>query len=350
MDCENVRDQFSSLFEGELKPPEEEKVREHLGSCQDCEKEWKEFRQMMGWLHAVEEEDVPEGFLSEIKKKREERKGKERRGGDRFFRSIKIPIQAGAMVMIVFLALYLTKMPPFEMLQERAVEKSEVSFSEREKKEPVLKEEERQKVTSPPPAFYRKDYLSEAKPSATDEREGAKDEVAQKMKEEDKKLPAPPLKEEMATAEPLRPKEMAKVEVPTLEEKKRERERVGKVMMSLAKKPAREITLKISDREKTISRVQELAKQLGGEVVREDGNVLLTSLPVSSYAEFEKGLAQIGSSPVFPKATAPKEMKDDSSLAAGAKSKEPETKGKEPSRSVSLRENTIFIRIHLIPE
>jgi hypothetical protein len=53
---------------------------------------------------------------------------------------------------------------------------------------------------------------------------------------------------------------------------------------------------------------------------------------------------------VAPKATAPKEMKDDLSLAVGAKSKEPEAKGKEPSRSVGLRENTIFIRIHLIPE
>src|SRR4030042_645860 len=208
MDCEKVRDQFSFLFEGELKPPEEEKVREHLAFCPNCEKEWKEFRQMMGWLHAVEEEDVPEGFLSELQKKREERKGKERRGGDRFFRSMKIPIQAAAMVMIVFLALYLSNMAPFEMLQKRAVEKPEVLQSDREKKE-------------------------------------------------------------MATAEPRRPKEMVKAEAPPLEEKRRESERVGKVMMSLAKKPAREITLKISDREKAVSQVQELAKQLGGEVVRE---------------------------------------------------------------------------------
>ena len=333
MECNEVRNQFSFLFEGELKPPEEEKVREHLGSCQNCEKEWKEFRQMMGWLHAVEEEDVPEGFLSELQKKREERKGKERTVGDRLFRSMKIPIQAAAMVMIVFLALYLTQMTPFEIVQKRAVEKSEVLQSDREKKEDVLKVEERQKVTSPPPALYRKDYLSEAKPSATDEREGAKDEVAQKVKEEDKKLPAPPLKEEMATAEPLRPKEMAKAELPPLDEKKREREMVGKSMMSLAKKPAREITLKISDLEKAISRLQELAKQLGGQIVREDGNVLLASLPASSYAEFEKELAQVGSPPVAPKATAPKEMKDDLSLAAGAKSKEP-----------------ISIRIRLVPE
>ncbi|MDP2971168.1 MAG: hypothetical protein Q8P64_18460, partial [Deltaproteobacteria bacterium] len=339
-----------SLFEGKLKPPEEEKVREHLAFCPNCEKEWKEFRQMMGWLHSAEEEEVPEGFLPEIQKKRGERKGKERRGGNRFFHSMKIPIQAAAMVMIVFLALYLTQMTPFEMFQKRAVEKPEVLQSDREKKESILKEEEKQKVTSPPPALYRKDYLSEAKPSATDEREGAKDGIAQKMKEEDKKLPAPPFKEEMATAEPLRPKEMVKAEAPPLEEKRRERERVGTVIMSLAKKTAREITLKISDREKAVSQVQELAKQLGGEVVREDGDVLLATLPASSYAKFEKGLAQIGSSPVFPKATVPKEMKDDLSLAAGAKSKEPEEKGKEPSRSAGLKEDTLSIRIHLVPE
>ena len=92
---------------------------------------------------------------------------------------------------------------------------------------------------------------------------------------------------------------------------------------------------KLSDDEynKLLNISEELAKQLGGEVVREDGNVLLATLPASSYAKFKKELAQIGSSPVFPKATVPKEMKDDLSLAAGAKSKEP-----------------ISIRIHLVPE
>jgi hypothetical protein len=254
------------------------------------------------------------------------------------------------MLMIVFLALYLTKMAPFEMLQKRAVEKPEVSFSEREKKEPVLKEEERQKATSPPPALYRKDYLSEAKPSVTDEKESAKDTVVQKMKKEDKERPAPPLKEEMATAEPTRPKEMTRAEAPRLEKKGREPERVGAVRMSLAKKTAREITLKISDREKAFAQVQELVKKMGGEVVREEGDFFLASLPASSYAEFEKELAQVGFPPTAPKAAVQKEMKDDLKLAAGAKSKEPEEKGKEPSRSVGLKEDTLFIRIRLVLE
>ncbi|MDP3016834.1 MAG: zf-HC2 domain-containing protein, partial [Deltaproteobacteria bacterium] len=189
MDCEKVRDQFSFLFEGELKPPEEEKVREHLAFCPNCEKEWKEFRQMMGWLHSAEEEEVPEGFLSELQKKREERKGKEGTVGDRLFRSMKVPIQAAAMVMIVFLALYLTQMTPFEMFQKRAVEKSEVPQSEVQKKEA-------EPVSPPPLKIYPEKYRAEAKPSVVGEKKSIP--------------PAPPFKEEMATAEPLRPREMVK--------------------------------------------------------------------------------------------------------------------------------------------
>ncbi|MBM4276313.1 MAG: zf-HC2 domain-containing protein [Deltaproteobacteria bacterium] len=318
MDCDKVRDQFSSFLEGGLKPSEEERLREHLGSCQDCQKEWEQFNRMIHWLHTIEEEDVPKGFVSEIQKKREERKGKGRRGGERFFRSMKIPIQAAAMVMIVFLALYLTKMTPFEMLQKRAVEKPEVPQSEVQKKEV-------ESISPPPLAIYPEKYRAETKSSVADE----------------KKIhpPAPSLKEEMA-----------KAEAPPVEEKRRESEKAGTAMMSLAKKPDREITLKISDRKKAVSRLQELAKQLGGEVVREDGDVLLTSLPTSSYAEFEKELAQVRFPPWAPRATVQKEMKDDLNLVAGAKSKEVEEKGKEPSKSAGLKEGTLFIRIRLVLE
>jgi len=350
MECKEVRDQFSSLLEGDLKPPEDERVREHLRSCGNCQKEWEQFNRMMGWLHKAEEEEVPEGLLSEIQKKREERKGKEVRTGAWFLHSAKIPIQAAAMVMIVFLALYLTKMAPFEMLQKRTAEKPEVVQLDREKKAPILKEEEGQKVVPPPPAPYRKDYVSEAKSSVSDEKTAAKESLVQKMKEEDKEAPAPPLKKEVAMAEPAPAKEMAKAEAPRPEEKRREPESVGAVRMSLAKKIAREITLKISDREKAFVQVQELAKRMGGEVVKEDGDILQASLPSSTYAEFEKELAQIGSRPATPQPAAPKEIKDDLRFAAGAKSQEQKEKGRELSRPMAMRENTISIRIHLILE
>jgi len=350
MECNEVRDLFSSLFEGDLKPAEEEKAREHLASCQGCQKEWEQFKRTIHWLHAVEEEEVPEGFLSEIQKKREERKGKERGGGARFFRQFKIPIQAAAMVMILLVALYLTKMTPFEMHQEKSVPKTEVSYPAREKKEPVLKEEDQPKVTQAPQVTYRNDYISEAKPPVSDERKDAKEGIAQKMKEKGVETPAPPLKENMATAIPSRPKEMARVEAPSLEEKKREGRQIGSAMKPLAKKSIREITLKTKDRGKTISQLQDLAKQLGGEMVREEGDVFTASLPGSSFPEFEKGLVAIGSPPPVQKTTAPREMKDDLSPAAGGKSKESEEKGRETLRSMSLIEEPVFIRIHIVLE
>jgi hypothetical protein len=349
MECSKVRDQFSSLLEGDLKPPEDERIREHLRSCEGCHKEWEQFKRMMVWLHQAEEEGVPAGFLSEIQKKREDRKGGEIRSGTWFLRSVKIPLQAAAMVMIVFLALYLTKMAPFDMLQKWGVEKPQVMDSDREKKEPVLKEDG-QKIISPPVAYDRKDYVSEAQSTVADEKVRAKDSLAQEMKEADKEAPAPALKQEVTTAEPVLTREMAKAEGPRFEEKRKEPERVGALRMSLAKKTTREITLKISDREKAFAQVQELAKRMGGEVVKEDGDVLHASLPASTHAEFEKELAQIGSPPAVPKSVAPKEMKDDLRIAAGAKSKETEEKGRELSRPMAQKEDTISIRIRLILE
>jgi hypothetical protein len=323
MDCEKVRDRFSSLLEGDLKPPEEEKVREHLASCDSCRKNWEQFNRTIDWLHSVEEEEAPEGFLSEIEKKREEREGKKRWAEVRFFRTMKIPMQAAAMVMILFAVLYLTKMTPFDTLQKREVGKSETPYSEAEKKAPILKEEEKQTVVPPPSSLYRKDYASEAKPSVSDVRGSGKEISAQKMEEQDVKLPAPSLNKERTVEQPSRLKEMAKAESPPQGEMRREARESLRVMRPPAEKRTHEITLKIRDRERAISRLQDLAKQLGGEMVREDENLFLASVPASVYAEFEKGLADIGSPPAAPQTAAPNEMKDNLSVAAGAKSKDP---------------------------
>ncbi len=344
MKCNEVRDLFSSLFEGDLKPAEEGKVREHLASCPGCQKEWEQFERTIHWLYTVEEEEVPEGFLSEIQKKREERKGKERGAGDRFFRSVKIPIQAAAMVMILLVALYLTKMTPFEIQQEKAVPKTEVSYSTGEKKEPVLKEEEQSKVTLPPPVAYRKDYIPEAKPPVSDERRDVKEGIAQKIKEKDIETPAPPLKEEMATAYPSRPKEMARVEAPPLEEERRERDQAGSAMKPLAKKSIREITLKTKDREKAVSRLQDLAKELEGEMVKVEENVLSVSLPASSYSDFEKGLADLNFSVYTDKMIPAKDFQESLGLQTRTGKREFREKDK------ASQEDFIVIRILLVLE
>src|SRR5512135_103452 len=99
MDCERVRDRFSSLWEKELASPEEKNIREHLSSCAECRREFEQFEKTMQWLHSVEEVEVPDGFLPELHKKVEERKTKATLGGrptGRWFKlptSVKLPVQ-----------------------------------------------------------------------------------------------------------------------------------------------------------------------------------------------------------------------------------------------------------------
>jgi hypothetical protein len=69
----------------------------------------------MRWLQSVGEVEVPDAFLPELLKKMEERKTivpdkKPTERGFNFPLSLKLPVQAVAMVAIVFLVLYLTKM------------------------------------------------------------------------------------------------------------------------------------------------------------------------------------------------------------------------------------------------
>lgn len=233
MDCQKVRDQFSSLREGELKPAEEEAIREHLGSCQGCQKEWDAFNRTMGWLHSVEEEEVPEEFLSEVEKKRKERKMRDR--GQRVFSfgSMKIPMQAAAMVAVVFLGLYLTRMGPFDPVQKKAVETPE-----------------------------------------TVELETGRKETAERG---------------MRPFESSSPTEMVKARV-SPEEEREGREAAVSTVGAPERRPVQEIPLKIRDREMAVSKIQELTKRLGGSLIREEVDIFLITLPPSSYGEFEKGL------------------------------------------------------------
>src|SRR5512147_978874 len=112
MNCEKARDRFSSLWEKELAPFEEKVLKEHLSSCLECRREFEQFEKTMGWLRSVGEAEVPEGFLSELYKKRNEKTGAiplEKPGGKWFHfpLSFKLPAQAVAMVAVVFLVLYL---------------------------------------------------------------------------------------------------------------------------------------------------------------------------------------------------------------------------------------------------
>jgi hypothetical protein len=260
MECEKVRDRFSSLLEGELTPLEEKAVREHFASCSECTKDFKKFEKTVRWLHSVEEAKVPEGFLSETHKKLEERKrmglkaGKIRPGWFNTLVQLKLPVQAVAMVAIVFLVLYLTKMMPVE---------------------------------------------------------------------------TPHLKDSGGIEAPL-----------SMEQKK----------ASLAAKPPQEIVLRISNPEKVLSQLHGLVKQFGGEIIKEEGHILLASLPVASFAEFEKEIGGLSSSKKTEQVVTQKKATEGFRPSPGVKRREVEEKDKELARSRADRESHIAVRILLIQE
>ncbi|MFB3883691.1 MAG: zf-HC2 domain-containing protein [Thermodesulfobacteriota bacterium] len=238
MECEKARDRFSSFLENELDAREEKTVREHLASCSDCQKDLEQLTKTLGWLHSVKDVEVPDGFLRELHKKMEEPKRK----APFLPLSLKLPAQAVAMVAIVCLVLYLTKIMPFDSFQEEGTEPMRPSLSEplteEKKADPLLAKKEMEEERGAPPF---------AEPS-----------------------PAPLEKRKIEPALPaLIAREKASPEV----------------------KPPQEVFLRTSDRKKTLNQIQTYLQQFDGKMIKVEGNVFLASLPAASLSEFEKKLA-----------------------------------------------------------
>jgi len=257
MECEKIREKFSSLLEGDLDPSEEGIVTDHLASCSGCQKDFETFKKTMNWLHSVDQVEAPDGFLTEIYQKMEDRKRMEsRQGWVHWLSRMNLPAQAVAMVAIVFVVLYITKMIPMETTRSKKVDK---------------------------PLAY--DVLSEKK---TDE-----------------------------------------------------------AIATSISAPIQEMVLRTSDPEKSLSELQAMVKQFGGEVVKEEENVLLASLPTGSLSEFKKELEERslskGAEAAAPQREAPRALK----LSPKAK-EEVGGKEKEMGRPMAGQEGRITVRILVI--
>jgi len=300
MECEKARERFSSLLEGKLNPLEEKMVREHLASCSECQKDLERFDKTVQWLHSVEEVEMPDGFLSGIYKKMEDRKRKALTNEKVIWKwliyplSLKLPIQAMAMVAILFLVIYLTKMMSVEAPHLKDIGQTEAPLSIEQKKEKVL--------------------------------------VPKEMKEE-RRAAKPSIEES-------RLKEFGEPKAPLSEEK----------IIPLTAKPPQEIILRTSNRERVISQIHELVKQFGGEIVKEEGNILLASLPVASLSEFKKELTGLSSPKKADKIISQKDAMESLGVASGVKKRESKEKGKEVAKPVEDSENRITVQILLLQE
>ena len=349
MECEKIRERFSSLLEGDLDPSEEKALKEHLASCSGCQKDFETFKKTMSWLHSVDEVEAPEGFLTEIYQKIEDRKrkGYRQEWGHRLMR-LKLPAQAMAMVAIVFAVLYITKIIPTDTPSGKNVDvartapsevKTDTHLARKEAKTegqevallskgPRTKEMEQEKT----PLSEGKEIEKVAIPK---ERGEARDSVAYFPKAE-----APQTKDaEKAESPPSEPGKIGKGV--TLERG-----------TSLAAKPPQEIILRVQDQEKAIAQLQGLVKEFGGEISRQEGDIVLAYLPTASYPQFEKKLEGMASpkkaEPAAPQQVAPRASK------ISPKSKEEESMGKmkekEMGRSMADQAGRITVRILVVKE
>jgi anti-sigma factor RsiW len=345
MECEKVRDRFSSLLERELNPSEEKAVREHLASCSECQKDFEKFEKTIRLLHSIEEAEVPDGFLSQIYKRREAQKkmgltaGKVRPGWVNTLVQLKLPVQAIAMVAIVFLVLYLTKMMPVEtphLMKE--VEQEKAPQSEvKEEARVVPKETGREQGATKLPSEMSQEKKIDRM-------------AASKVEEEAKSATAYIPKAEAPSVETPQLKAAEKGKVPLSEPGKVAKVGVAERRAYFAAKPPQEIILRISDREKALSQLHKLIKQFGGEIVKEEGNILLASLPNASFPEFKKELAGVGSSKKADEMAPQKGTIEGKEAPIAANGREAEVKEKELPKPMTDQESRISFRILLVQE
>jgi len=359
MDCKKVQDRFSSLWEKELMPSEEKIVREHLSSCPECQKEFKKFEKTMHWLHSIGEVEVPDGFLTELQQKMEEQKSKTvpaEKARGRWLNiplSLKLPAQAVAMVAIVFLVLYLTKMVPMEGYRLKETRETSSPLSVDKKSEQIFaqKEVEReQRAKEVLPEVTRPKDVEQAKVSVPGKE---KMEVGShpQIKAEANKVEVPPPKAEiMAHREQIDAGKVAGGKALSSEPPKIEKELAVKEKPVEVSKLPQEIILRISDREKVISQLHEIVKQFGGEIITAERNIFLASLPASSFSEFEKELVGLSTSTATNKMSAKRPVAGSLKAAPGGKREEAEVKSKEPTRLKAEEEGRITIRILLVEE
>jgi hypothetical protein len=328
MECEKVRDKFSSLLEGELDALEDKVLKEHLTSCSGCRKDFEKFEKTVRWLHSLDEVEVPNGFLSEIQNKKEERKrlgfaaGKAKPGWFERISPMKLPIQALAMVTIIFVVLYLTRMMPPEVMEPKVAEQEEVSRPEaKTEAKAVIKDSEKKEEGTPLPGETLR---------------------SKKLEQERAEVPAPSLPKTEAPVAEVQPlKESERAESQPAEVDKEKKPVLAKEKALFAAKPLREIILKVSQREKVLSRIQELVKQSGGKIEKEEGDALLAFLPAASLPKFEERLAELSS----PKEGAPMVPKKD---AVGETSSSAEVKRRDAAEQG--KESLIPIRILLLQD
>lgn len=113
MTCDDVRQAFSDLYDETLSGPRLVTLTQHLTTCPACREEWARFRQAMQAMAALGEAEPSPGFAARVRQRLEAP-----RRWARVLRwlfiplRVKVPIQAVALVLLVFAGLLLYQGSP----------------------------------------------------------------------------------------------------------------------------------------------------------------------------------------------------------------------------------------------
>jgi hypothetical protein len=175
------------------------------------------------------------------------------------------------------------------------------------------------------------------------------DATVPQVKAEAKKAEAPSPKTEVMEYRTFA-KEAGRAKAPSPESEKVEKGWHAKEKSMVSSKPPQEIILRISDRGKVISKLHELVKQFGGEMVTTEKNMVVASLPTGSFSEFEKELAGLSSSGKTDVFMAKKHATGSLRVEEGMKREEVDQQTNEPAKFAADTERRTIVRIFLVQE
>ena len=69
MSCNEICDKLSLYIDNELSDEEMQQMEEHLQSCENCQKELEEYRELISILKSLPDEEPPEGYCDRLHKK-----------------------------------------------------------------------------------------------------------------------------------------------------------------------------------------------------------------------------------------------------------------------------------------
>src|SRR5262245_7278423 len=325
MSCDETRELLSAWLDEALDARERAAVDAHVHGCAECRRELERLRATVSLLARVEPARAPAGFVDKVVAKAHPTPWYVRLGRVVFLPlSIKLPIEAGAMVVVALLGVYLLQTTP--ELKDAARQDAPAPATRPEPPPPVPSPAAPASVPSsaPPPAPERDAPLRKAVPPAAtrDKRESANmaspAEQAQAIPEKRKEVeqeataPAAPAMPDRAKAAGPLPRTAAPASPPSPEagRDRADADRKG----ALAAPPAASSTmsarqhaapplvagaLTVKDKPEAERALASLIARSGAQELdrRQDGRVTVVDVlvPQAAYGTFVKDLAELGS-------------------------------------------------------